>query len=60
MGLQVAALQREVTASRDSLQAKDAALAKALEDDSAQVQELTTMRQELLEKLKVAEQQMQV
>lgn len=60
MELQVAALQREVPALRDSLQAKDAALAKALEDGSAQVQELATVRQELLEKLEVAEQQMQV
>lgn len=60
MKLQVAALQREVATLRDSLQAKDTALAKALKVGSAQVQELATARQQLLEKLEVAEQQMQV
>ena len=60
MELQVAALQREVTALHDSLQTKDATLGRALEDGSAQVQEFATARQELLEKLEVAEQQLQV
>lgn len=60
MKLQVAALQREVLTLRNSLQAKDTALTKALEDGSAQVQELQVARQELLDRLETAEQQMQV
>ena len=60
MKLQVAALQREALMLRGSLQAKDTALANALEDGSAQVQELQVARQELLLQLETAEQQMQV
>ena len=60
MQLQVAALQRDVTKLRDLLQVKDAALTSALEDGSAQVQELQAERQELLHRLETAEQQMQV
>ena len=58
--LQVAALQREVVTLRDSLQAKDTALANAIEDGSGQLQELQVARQELLLKLETAEQQVQV
>ena len=60
MQLQVAALQRDVTKLRDLLQVKDAALTSALEDGSAQVQELQAERQELLHRLETAEQHMQV
>ena len=60
MKLQVAALQHEVLTLRNSLQAKDTALTNALEDGSAQVQELQVARQELLQRLETAEQQMQV
>lgn len=58
--LQVAALQHEVVTLRDSLQAKDTALANAIEDGSGQLQELQVARQELLLKLETAEQQVQV
>ena len=60
MHFQVAALQREITTLRDSLQAKDAALINALKDGSAQVRQLQAERQELLHRLGTAEQQMQV
>lgn len=56
----MAALQREVATLRSSVQAKETALANALEVGSGQVQELQAARQELLLKLETAEHQMQV
>jgi len=58
--LQVASLNREVVALRESVQAKDAELASATAAGSSELEDLRSARQELADNMAAAQEQLQV